>query len=291
MDYLRKKWYRSLIFVIPALVIYLIMVIIPIGQAIYYSLCDWNGISTPTFLGFENYITMFTNPDFGTVIKNTVISTILALLIQPTVALVFAFMIYRCAEKAQKVYRVLVFLPAVVAAASISLMFTLLFNSEIGPVNQILTSLGVQNPPNWLSDAKIVLYSVITPMIYQFIGYYVVILLAGMQSLPEDIFESAALDGANVVQVFWKIVVPTQAETIIMCCVLIIGGAMKAFEHSYIMTWGGPGVASSFLGVYMYNTTFQGGKFGMGSAISIVIMVLAVTFAILLKKFGRKFEY
>ena len=72
---------------------------------------------------------------------------------------------------------------------------------------------------------------------------------------------------------------------------LIIGGAMKAFEHSYIMTWGGPGVASSFLGVYMYNTTFQGGKFGMGSAISIVIMVLAVTFAILLKKFGRKFEY
>ncbi len=173
-------------FVIPALVIYLIMVIIPIGQAIYYSLCDWNGISTPTFLGFENYITMFTDPDFGTVIKNTVISTILALLIQPTVALVFAFMIYRCAEKAQKVYRVLVFLPAVVAAASISLMFTLLFNSEIGPVNQILTSLGVQNPPNWLSDAKIVLYSVITPMIYQFIGYYVVILLAGMQSLPED---------------------------------------------------------------------------------------------------------
>lgn len=292
MDYLRRKWYLALIFVLPALAIYLVMMIAPICGSFYYSLCDYNGVSSPEFIGFQNYITMFTSDEFKTVISNTLISTVLALLIQPTVAIIFAYMIYRCANRAQKVYRVLLFLPAVVAASSISLMFTLLYNSEIGPINQILANLGLESlQRNWLSDSNVVLYSVITPMIYQFIGYYVVILLAGMQSLPEDIFESAELDGANSLQVFWRIVVPTQAETIIMCCVLIISGAMKAFEHSYIMTWGGPGVSSSFFGVYMYNTTFQGGKFGMGSSISIVIMVLAVTMAILLKKLGRKFEY
>lgn len=292
MDYLRRKWYSALIFVLPALVIYVIMMIIPIGGAIYYSLCNWNGVSDPQFVGIANYLTIFKSSDFHVVMKNTLISTVLALLIQPTLGIIFAFMIYRCAEKMQKIYRVLVFLPAVVAASSISLMFTLMFNSEIGPINKILEAVGLgMLQQNWLSDSKLVLFSVITPMIYQFIGYYVVILLAGMQSLPEDIFESAELDGASALQVFLRIVVPTQASTIIMCCVLIISGAMKAFEHSYIMTWGGPGVSSSFLGVYMYNTTFQGGKFGMGSAVSIVIMVLAITFAVTLKKVGRKFEY
>ena len=128
-------------------------------------------------------------------------------------------------------------------------------------------------------------------MTYQYIGIYVITELSGMQAIPEAVIESAKIDGASSFRVFWNIVRPLEKSITLMCSVLIISGCFKAFEHSYIMTWGGPGYSSSFLGVYMYTETFVKGKYGKGSAISMVILILSLFFTTLVQGlFGDRKE-
>lgn len=130
-----------------------------------------------------------------------------------------------------------------------------------------------------------------TPMIYQFIGLYVVILLAGMQSIPEEVLESTFIDGASSFRVFISIVIPMQWDIILICLVMITTGMFKAFEHSYIMTWGGPGVRSAFLGVHMYFTAFIDAAFGSGCAIAMVILFAALFITIILRSIVNRLNY
>jgi raffinose/stachyose/melibiose transport system permease protein len=127
-------------------------------------------------------------------------------------------------------------------------------------------------------------------MIYQFIGQYIIIMLAGMQSIPEEIIESAQIDGANSFRVFTKIVVPSQVDIILMCAIMLTSGSFKAFEHSYVMT-GGYSLRGAFLGVYMYITTFQANNFGRGSALAIIILLCSLFFTKILQRVARRFEY
>lgn len=143
---------------------------------------------------------------------------------------------------------------------------------------------------SWLSDVKVVFYVVMIPMTYQYIGLYVIIQLSGMQSISEDVIESATIDGAGSFRIFWNIVVPMQKGVTMMCAVLIISGCFKAFEHSYIMTWGGPGYSSSFLGVYMYTETFVKGNYGKGSAIAMVILLGTLICTVIVQRLFREDE-
>jgi raffinose/stachyose/melibiose transport system permease protein len=159
-------------------------------------------------------------------------------------------------------------------------------------VNSVLRLVGLDVlTRNWLSDKNVVFYTVLTPMIYQYIGLYVVILLAGMQSIPDEVIESAHIDGANSFRVFYNIVIPMQLDIILVCIIMITTGLLKAFEHSYIMTWGGPGVRSAFLGVYMYFKAFMHANFGRASTIAIVILIAALVFTTLFRKIVQKLNY
>jgi raffinose/stachyose/melibiose transport system permease protein len=291
MYVLQKHKWAPLVFVGPSLAAFTYFVIVSIGYTIYYSFTKWNAISPPLFVGLKNYIDLLKSADFRIVMGNTVRGLLIALVIQVGLGLLFAYLIFRT-RTGFRLYRALVFLPVVLSPAAVALMFTLIFNADIGPLNVILKSVGLASwTRNWLADKNVTFYAVLTPMIYQFIGLYVVILLAGMQSISDDIIQSATIDGASSFRVFRSIIIPMQWDIIFICITMITSGSFKAFEHSYIMTWGGPGVRSAFLGVFMYNKTFLGAQFGVGSAIAMVILVATLVVTLVFRSITSRFDY
>ena len=291
MHVLKKHKWAPVILVGPSLAIFTYFVVVSIGYTVYYSLTKWNALTKPLFIGLKNYVDLVKSADFKIVMQNTVTGLVLALIIQVGLGLLFAYLIFRT-RRAFRLYRALVFLPVVLSPAAVALMFTLVFNADVGPVNSILKSIGLASlTRNWLADKNVVFYAVLTPMIYQYIGLYVVILLAGMQSIPDDVIQSALIDGASSFRTFRSIVIPMQWDIIFICITMITSGSFKAFEHSYIMTWGGPGVRSAFLGVFMYNKTFLGAQFGVGSAIAMVIIVATLVITLVFRTITSRLDY
>jgi raffinose/stachyose/melibiose transport system permease protein len=290
MHILRRNKWLKILFAGPAFLIFTYFIIIATGQTIYYSFTKWKGLGSPTFQGIANYQKLFEMEDFYMVMRNNIVGLVLALIIQLGLGLIFAYLIYRTV-RGMRIFRSLSFVPVVMSGAAVALMFSLIFDGNLGPLNQVLKSVGLERwARNWLSDPEVIFYAILFPMIYQYIGQYIIIMLAGMQSIPEEIIESAQIDGANSFKVFTKIVIPSQVDIILMCAIMITSGSFKAFEHSYIMT-GGYSLRGAFLGVYMYVTTFQSNNFGRGSALAIIILLCSLFFTKILQRVARRFEY
>ncbi|TVR52790.1 MAG: sugar ABC transporter permease [Spirochaetaceae bacterium] len=291
MQALRRYKWAIAFFVGPAAILYTYFVIVPIFASFSYSLTRWDAISEPIFIGMQNYRRFAADVNFSLVMSNTLKGLFWSLVIQVSFGLAFAYLIYRT-RVGFRVYRALVFLPVVLSAAAVALMFTLVFNADVGAVNAALRAVGLGGlTRNWLSDTRVVYYTVLTPMIYQFVGLYVVILLAGMMSIPEEVIESSTIDGAGSFRTFFSIVIPMQSDIIFVCVVMITTGLMTAFEHSYIMTWGGPGSHSAFLGVYMYFRTFIEARFGFGAAVAMVILFGSLFFTLIFQRISKRFDY
>ena len=275
-------------FLAPALVLYLSFVIFPIFSSGYYSLLRWNGVEIPKFIGLRNFQRLFQNPDYWTSFLNTAKAIVICTAFQIPLGLIFAFLLYNT-KGGYKFFRSVFFLPVVISPTAIGTMFLLFFNGELGPLNYFLRSVGLSSLAlNWLSDRHTVLYCVIFPAVWQYIGYFCVIFLAGMQSIPEEIFESARIDGANSFQVFLKMVLPMLYDLITVCVVLCVTGSIKAFDQAYVMTAGGPGVQSSYIAIYMYRTAFTDTKLGEGTAIGITMLLFSLVFTLTFKKLTNR---
>lgn len=285
----KNKWVKYL-FTGPAVILFTYFIIIATGQTVYYSFTKWKGLGSPTFQGVANYLKLFQTDDFYIVMRNNLLGLVLALVIQLGLGLIFAYLLYRTV-RGMRVFRSLSFVPVVMSGAAVALMFSLIFDGNLGPLNQVLKSMGLNSwARNWLSDPEVIFYAILFPMIYQFIGQYIIIMLAGMQSIPEEIIESAQIDGASSFKVFTRIVVPSQVDIILMCAIMITSGSFRAFEHSYVMTLG-YSLRGAFLGVYMYVTTFQMNNFGRGSALAVIILLCSLLFTKILQRAARRFEY
>ena len=271
----------NIAFLSPAFLVYTIFMIIPIVFSFYYSLNKWDGIGPKKFVGLKNFIRMFSNSQYLTVTSNTLTLVLLSLLITLPVSLCLAYLLYRC-KHGFKFFRLAIFMPVIISAMIVGLIFSILFNADFGPVNQILKDIGLpQLAKVWLTDPEIVLYSVIAPQIWQNVGYYTIIFLADLQSVPESILESARIDGANSFRVFFNIMLPSITEISKIVIVLIVTGALKSFNFSWAMTNGGPGVKSTFFTVYMYKRAFEESNFGMASAVSVVVLAYALVFTVI----------
>jgi raffinose/stachyose/melibiose transport system permease protein len=274
----------SIAFLAPAFLLYTMFIIYPMINSAYYSLTEWNGGKDPVFIGLENFTTLVTDDDYWLVLRNTLTLVALTVLFQISLGITFAYLIY-LTTRGSGLFRSIYYLPVVVAPIAIGLMFFLFYNGDIGPINKFLESVGLESwRHNWLSDRDIVLYSVIAPQVWQYIGLFVVIFLAGMKSIPREILESARVDGASSFRILFAIVIPMLTEIIVICVILAVTGSLKSFDHSWIITRGGPGNASSFIATLMYKKAFMEGNFGYGSAITITIMVYAVAFTVLFRR-------
>lgn len=278
------------LFLLPALVFYVSFIIVPIFVSFGYSLTQWNGVGKKVPIGLKNYISAFTDPHAVLILKNTAIFIGASLLEQIPFGLVFAFLLSR-GTRGYKFFRTAYYLPVVIAPVAIGTMFRIVFNGEIGILPQALQAVGLGSlNREWLSDTRTVLYTILIPCIWQYNGFYVVIFIARMLSIPEELFESARIDGASQLQIFGRIVLPQVSYMIVICAVFIVSGSLKAFDVPFIMTKGGPGYASSILSVFMYRKAFEESRFGLGSAVAIEILVLALVLSLLIRAFGREQE-
>ncbi len=280
-----------ILFVLPTFILYTVFIIYPIFMAIYYSMTKWNGMSEPIFIWFNNYIKLIGDNNYWIIIKNSGILIAVSLVFQIPFALFLAYLVYKT-KKGAKFFRSVFFIPVIITPTAIAMMFTLFFNSELGPINLIFKRLGLDFlQMNWLSDSRTVLFAVIIPLIWEFIGFYFVIYLAAIYTIPQEIFESAEMDGSSSIKTFIHIVIPMLADVIGVTAVLLTVISLRAFVISYMMTWGGPGVMSSFLGLYVYQEAFQNSNFGYGSTVGVTVLIIAFIFTILLKRFISRQSY
>ncbi len=279
-----RKLQLPVLFMAPVFFIYTVFIVIPMLMSLYYSATKWNGVTDKVFTGLSNYRILFSNADFWLVFMNTMKLVVVTMAVQIPMGLLLAYLLYS-KTKGMKIYRTIYFLPVVIAPVAIGLMFTLFYNSEIGIFNHILKVIGLCAwQRNWLSDPNTLLYAVMAPQVWQYIGLYVTIFLGALQSISEELIESAMIDGANQWNTFFHVVLPQIMEFTFICILLSVTGSLKSFDHSWIITGGGPGVRSAYLGVFMYKTSFVNSDFGMGSAITISIIVTSLIITLIFNK-------
>lgn len=282
-----NKLQIPVLFLAPVFLVYTVFVFIPMLLSLYYSTTDWNGVTQKVWIGLQNYKELFANKDFWLVFMNTMKLVVVTLVVQIPMGLILAYLLYS-KTKGMKIYRTIYFLPVVIAPVAIGLMFTLFYNSEIGIFNHILKTIGLGSlQKNWLSDANTLLYAVMAPQVWQYIGLYVTIFLGALQSIPEELIESAQIDGAGRINAFFHVILPQITEFTFICILLSVTGSLKSFDHSWIMTGGGPGVRSAYLGVFMYKTAFVNADFGMGSAITIGIIAVSLMITVIFNKLTK----
>jgi raffinose/stachyose/melibiose transport system permease protein len=190
-------------FLAPVLIIYTVLVILPMFSSLYYGLTKWNGVAAPQFIGLDNFHTLFGSSDYWRTFNNPLKFVLITPVVQVPGGLMIAYMLHH-RTRFFKFFRTFYFLPVVIAPVASGLMFSLFYNSEVGIFNKILEALGLGAwKRRWLSDPNVVIYSVIAPQAWQYIGMYITIFLAALQGVPMELSESAEIDGANSFQIFW----------------------------------------------------------------------------------------
>lgn len=269
---------------------FLYILIVPLGTSIYYSLTRWKGVGDPKFLGLDNYVTLIHDKNFWLVTKNTFLLSIMCVIGQVGIALLIAFLMTIRRLRFKAFHRAVIFFPVVMAPVVVGYVWRFIYNSNYGLLNTFLTSVGKASwIKSWLDDSSIVLRSVAVPVIWQYIGLYMVLLMSAISAVPQEVYECAEIDGATGVKKSLYITLPLIWDTFKICIILCASGTMKIYDHLVALTNGGPGKASSSLALYCYDYTFKFGNFGVGAAIAVSILIFAVGISLVIQLImGRK---
>lgn len=285
----RQKWLVYALVLIPFILFFYIL-ILPLGTSVYYSMCTWKGVGTPKFVLFDNYATLMKDRNFWLVVKNTLVYSLYCTLGQVGIALLISMLLTGKSILLRSFHRAVIFFPVVMAPVVVGFVWKIAYNSDYGFINTLLTAMGMENLIHfWLDDVNIVLTTVSIPVIWQYIGLYMVILLGAITSIPTEVYECAELDGADGIKRSIYITLPMIWDTLKIVIILVASGTMKIYDHIYVLTGGGPGRSSMSMAVYAYQNTFKFGKFGYGSAIAVIILVIALLIGLLVQALmGRR---
>jgi raffinose/stachyose/melibiose transport system permease protein len=277
------------LFLTPALLFFCLFVIYPVIKTVIISFYDY-GLTdrTQVFIGINNYIELAKDSVFWISLKNNVLLLIGSLIFQVGMGLMLAAMLNRGIKHGSTVYRTIFFAPVMMSFVAVALLWYLVYDPNMGALNQLLKLFALHGPKQgWLGDPHIVIYAILGVACWQYTGFIMVILLAGMQSIPHEINESSLLDGANEIQNFFYVTIPCIRNVIIVASLVTMIGAFKVFDLVYVMTNGGPGRASQVLGVYVYYEAFMLRRAGYASAIAVVLLFFAIILGALQLRFSR----
>ncbi|MDD3417122.1 MAG: sugar ABC transporter permease [Lachnospiraceae bacterium] len=256
---------------------YVFSVFVPLVTAMFYSLFEWKGGPKKTFIGIDNYVTLIKDRTFWESFSHNIYIVIACILGQVGLAFIIVLMINSRHAKLKGIHRTFGFFPSTVSAVCIGFIWMMIYDYKRGILNWFLEITGRGDSAKvWLNEPTKVLFFVAIPLVWQFIGYYMVILLSAISSVDAEIFEVAELDGANAFQRAVYIVLPLIKNTLLVCITLCVAGNMKVFDHIYIMTKGGPGNSSMVMAMYGYKISFAQMNMGYGSAISVGIFVVSL---------------
>ena len=270
------------LFLILPLLIYGVFFILPNVSSLVYSLFSWNGISEErTFVGLANFKKMFADRIFRLALVNTVKYTVTLVLFQTLIGFLLALLVQKT-NRINSAFRTIYFLPAIIAASTVGLIWGFIYDPNIGALNELLHILGLDSWRHaWLSDAKIVIYAIAAVHIWVGIGQSVVLFVAGLQNIPQDVLESAALDGATRWKQLVHITIPVLRPTTLIVLVLTTIGGFKSFDFVYVMTGGGATHSSEVLSTLLYKEAYAYSDFGYSAAISVALLVVVAAITLI----------
>ncbi|MEF2247451.1 carbohydrate ABC transporter permease [Paenibacillus sp. IITD108] len=271
------------LYVLPALLLILAVVYIPIVLTGYYGLHSWNGIGAMKFLGLDNYKELIVDAKFWSSAWHSFLLALfstISLVIYLAIAMVLASKI-----KGANLFRKIYLIPMLLSSVAIAQLWLKIYHPTNGIVNNILESIGFANPPAWLAEPKLVMFALFVPILWQYAGFYILIYYAALKNIPASLEEAAKIDGASAWQIAWKIKLPLVMEVAKVTIVLAVVGSLKYFDLIYVMTDGGPNGASEVMASYMYHTAFRSYDFGYGSAIGFFLLVICLVATWLIRKF------
>lgn len=272
--FLSRKRY-VLIFLLPALLVYIFTVMLPIGWSSVYSFYNWDGISPMRFAGFDNYVKMFTEDDvFWQVFENNIVFTIVNVLLQVSVGLFIAVLLTKI-TKGREIFQTLYFAPVVLSTVALVQIFQNVFS--VNPVGMLNYALSWFYPSfldsEWLSDPDRSLMITAIAEGYKFAAVYMVIFYSALIGISEEVVEAAKMDGAHGWKLYRYIKLPMIKGIIFTSIVLVLNGSLKSFDIPYLLTYGGPGTSSELVATYMYKQAFSSMYYGYGSAIAVFIAI------------------
>ncbi|WP_273887950.1 carbohydrate ABC transporter permease [Rubrobacter naiadicus] len=285
----RLSWSISLM-LLPAVAFFVVFALGPMIAAVYISLLDWNGISTPHWVGFGNWAKAFTDSVTLHSIFLTVQVMVLSWIVQTPISLLLGvFLAGR--QRYRALLGVFYFLPLLFSAVAIGLIWASSMLSANGALNSLLQAIGASSLTNdWLGNPNIALYAVIAVIAWQFIPFHTLLYQAGTRQIPQVLYEAARIDGAGTLQQFFYITLPQLKYTVVTSTILMLTGSLTYFDVIYVMTGGGPGYATRTLPLQMYITAFQDAQIGYGSAIAVILAVVGVLLSLIMIRltgFGR----
>jgi raffinose/stachyose/melibiose transport system permease protein len=261
---------------LPALLLFSFFVIIPIIWSAYYGFFDWKGIGTAKFIGFDNYSEIIHDEVFWRSLKNNMLVVAASVFGQVPIALVLALLLLKNSW-IHKFIRTAVFMPMVLSSVVVGIIWGYIYHPEIGILNFLLDSLGLESwKRQWLGDPAVSMYSLMVPIIWNYIGPYLIMFIAALHNIPSEMDDAAKIDGAKGSRKLFSLTLPLIWDTIKVAVVLCISGRLKSFDLIYIMTGGGPAHSTELLASYMYNNTFAIYRFGYGSAVSTAIIIISL---------------
>ncbi len=280
LDAIKPKKSTIWLYLLIPVALFIFSVFVPLLTALYFSFFEWKSgqtIYTAVFNGLTNYKTLFADGIFWKSFGNNIYLVIACIIGQ--IGLAFVFVLFANSKLAvgKAIHRTFGFFPSTISAVCIGLIWSIIFHSKYGLLNWFVVNVLGGVKQTWLGDANNVMLYVSIPLIWQFIGYYMVILFSAIAGIDQQIFESAEIDGANAFQTAIHITLPMIRSTMLVCLTLCIAGNMKAFDSIWTMTAGGPGYSSFVMALYGYTVSFQQSNLGYGSTISVGIFVLSLT--------------
>jgi raffinose/stachyose/melibiose transport system permease protein len=266
------KW--IILFLLPVSVLMVAFFLYPIVFLVLLSFMEWNGIAAMSFNGVANFSKLFQDPIFQTSIKNNLIWALSAAFLQIPFAALIALILAR-APRGWKFFRTAYFLPNVISLVALAMMWKAMYNPEFGAINYLLSKLGMEHlTRNWLGELNSALPALIFS--YQiYIGYFMVIILAGTLSIPQSFYEAAKIDGANVVQQELYITLPAIRGIMVTAGTLAVAFALRQFETTFLLTAGGPANRTPVMGLYMYRR-MAGLNYGEAAATGVLLIVLGI---------------
>jgi ABC-type sugar transport system permease subunit len=281
-----RRWIQrnraGFLFILPALLFYLVFFLQPFVSTAYYSLTNWNGVDpTKQFVGLANYVRMFNDRLLWLSLQHNLIWIVLGTVAPIVIALPLALILSNLA-RGRLLFQTAYFMPHILSGVVIAMIWGWIYNPLFGVLNYVLRAVGLDSLTRaWLGNPDTALYAVIAAAVWGYFGFCLVIFMAGLQNLDVDQIEASRIDGANAIQRFWYVIVPQLRYVLNMVIVYTLIGGFNVFDIVYVMTKGGPANHTELIGTYTYKIAFQENQLGYGATLAMLMMVLSLVTSLL----------
>ena len=272
------------LFLLPALFLFIGVLIAPILMSAYYSLQNWNGLKEPIFIGFGNYVELFTSKllKFPNSLKNSLILAVFSVFIQLPFALWLALKLSK-GIRGERFFISVYFMPVLISTVVIGQLWLKIYNPDYGILNNLLRAIGLESWTRpWLGDKSVAFGAAIIPTLWQYVGYHMLLMYAGIKGVPPELLEAGMLDGCTEGQLNRHIIIPYIRPILRVSVIFAVTGSLKSYDLIYVLTNGGPNHATEVPSVLMINQMFRANRYGLGSAIAVMLIILCFAFAILI---------